>query len=40
MLALFLKCSLDAAIILIISILSKNKAFYIAGLVPLFRLLP
>ncbi|TCB49330.1 GlpM family protein [Acinetobacter sp. ANC 4779] len=36
MLALFLKCSLGAAVVLIISILSKSKAFYIAGLVPLF----
>ncbi|MGA9699496.1 MULTISPECIES: GlpM family protein [Acinetobacter] len=36
MLALFLKCSLGAAVVLIISLLSKSKAFYIAGLVPLF----
>lgn len=36
MLTLFLKCSLGAAVVLIISILSKSKAFYIAGLVPLF----
>ncbi|MFY5897736.1 GlpM family protein [Acinetobacter pittii] len=34
--ALFLKCMLGAGVILIISILSKSKAFYIAGLVPLF----
>ncbi|MFV5659801.1 GlpM family protein [Acinetobacter pittii] len=34
--ALFLKCMLGAAVVLIISILSKSKAFYIAGLVPLF----
>ena len=36
MLALFLQCSLGAAVVLIISLLSKSKAFYIAGLVPLF----
>lgn len=36
MLALLLKCGLGAAVVLIISILSKSKAFYIAGLVPLF----
>ena len=36
MLALFLKCMLGAGVVLIISILSKSKAFYIAGLVPLF----
>ncbi|MGB9190555.1 MULTISPECIES: GlpM family protein [unclassified Acinetobacter] len=36
MLALFLKCILGAAVVLIISLLSKSKAFYIAGLVPLF----
>ena len=34
--ALFLKCMLGAGVVLIISILSKTKAFYIAGLVPLF----
>ena len=34
--ALFLKCMLGALVVLIISILSKSKAFYIAGLVPLF----
>lgn len=34
--ALFLKCILGAAVVLLISILSKSKAFYIAGLVPLF----
>lgn len=34
--ALFLKCMLGARVVLIISILSKSKAFYIAGLVPLF----
>ncbi|MBD1220836.1 GlpM family protein [Acinetobacter seifertii] len=33
--ALFLKC-MGAGVVLIISILSKSKAFYIAGLVPLF----
>ena len=31
--ALFLKCMLGAGVVLIISILSKSKAFYIAGLV-------
>lgn len=36
MFALFLKCALGAAVVLLISILSKSKAFYIAGLVPLF----
>jgi membrane protein GlpM len=36
MFSLFLKCVLGAAVVLIISILSKSKAFYIAGLVPLF----
>lgn len=36
MLALFLKCILGAAVVLIISLLSKSKAFYIAGLVSLF----
>lgn len=34
--ALFSKCMLGAGVVLIISILSKSKAFYIAGLVPLF----
>lgn len=34
--ALFLKCMLGAGVVLIISILSKSKAFYIAGLIPLF----
>ena len=34
--ALFLKCMLGAGVVLIISILSKSNAFYIAGLVPLF----
>jgi len=34
--ALFLKCMLGAGVVLFISILSKSKAFYIAGLVPLF----
>jgi len=34
--ALFLKCMSGAGVVLIISILSKSKAFYIAGLVPLF----
>lgn len=33
---LFLKCMLGAGVVLIISVLSKSKAFYIAGLVPLF----
>lgn len=36
MLSLFLKCILGAVVVLLISILSKSKAFYIAGLVPLF----
>ena len=36
MLSLFLKCILGFAVVLVISILSKSKAFYIAGLVPLF----
>ncbi|GLG84566.1 GlpM family protein [Acinetobacter calcoaceticus] len=34
--ALFLKCMLGAGVVIIISVLSKSKAFYIAGLVPLF----
>ncbi|MEB3768161.1 GlpM family protein [Acinetobacter sp. MD2] len=36
MLGLFLKCILGALVVLLISILSKSKAFYIAGLIPLF----
>ena len=36
MLSLFLKCIIGAVVVLLISILSKSKAFYIAGLVPLF----
>ena len=36
MLSLFLKCVMGAGVVLLISILSKSKAFYIAGLVPLF----
>ena len=36
MLGLFFKCLLGALVVLLISILSKSKAFYIAGLVPLF----
>ena len=36
MLSLFLKCIIGAAVVLLISILSKSKIFYIAGLVPLF----
>ena len=36
MFGLFLKCVLGAAVVLIIAVLSKSKAFYIAGLVPLF----
>ena len=35
-LALIFKCTLGAIAVLIIAILSKSKAFYIAGLVPLF----
>ena len=34
--ALAFKCMLGALVVLLISILSKSKAFYIAGLVPLF----
>ncbi|ENV48575.1 hypothetical protein P255_00079 [Acinetobacter brisouii CIP 110357] len=34
--ALVFKCTLGALVVLLISILSKSKAFYIAGLVPLF----
>ena len=37
MLSLFLKCIKGAAVVLLISILSKSKTFYIAGLVPLFQ---
>lgn len=33
---LVFKCFLGAAVVLLISLLSKSKAFYIAGLVPLF----
>ena len=36
MLSLFLKCMLGAVAVLVISIFSKSKAFYLAGLVPLF----
>ncbi|WP_374665173.1 GlpM family protein [Acinetobacter sp.] len=36
MLSLFLKSLLGAAAVLIIALFSKSKAFYIAGLVPLF----
>lgn len=36
MLGLFLKCVLGAVVVLIIAVLSKSKAFYIAGLAPLF----
>ena len=34
--SLLLKCLLGAAVVLLIAMLSKSKAFYIAGLVPLF----
>ncbi|GAB2473893.1 GlpM family protein [Comamonas humi] len=34
--ALFLKCLLGAAAVLLIALLSKSKSFFIAGLVPLF----
>ncbi|MHA3048476.1 GlpM family protein [Acinetobacter sp. ANC 4641] len=34
--ALLFKCMLGALVVLLISVLSKSKAFYIAGLVPLF----
>ena len=34
--ALAFKCMLGALVVLLISVLSKSKAFYIAGLVPLF----
>ncbi|TFH93303.1 GlpM family protein [Vibrio ouci] len=36
MLALFGKCLLGSAAVLMIALLSKSKSFYIAGLVPLF----
>ncbi|RTZ18167.1 GlpM family protein [Vibrio aquaticus] len=36
MLALFLKCLIGAAAVLLIALLSKSKNFYISGLVPLF----
>lgn len=36
MIALFLKCLLGAAAVLMIALLSKSKSFYISGLVPLF----
>lgn len=36
MAALWFKCLLGVAVVLLISALSKSKAFYIAGLVPLF----
>lgn len=36
MVALFLKCLLGAAAVLMIALLSKSKSFFIAGLVPLF----
>lgn len=36
MVGLFLKCLLGALMVLIISVLSKSKSFYIAGLIPLF----
>lgn len=34
--ALAFKCMLGALVVLLISVLSKSKSFYIAGLVPLF----
>ena len=34
--SLLLKCLLGAVVVLLIAMLSKSKAFYIAGLVPLF----
>ncbi len=34
--SLFLKCLVGALAVLIIAVLSKSRAFYIAGLVPLF----
>jgi uncharacterized membrane protein (GlpM family) len=36
MIGLFFKCALGAAVVLLISLLSKSRSFYIAGLVPLF----
>jgi len=36
MVALFLKCLVGAAAVLLIALLSKSKNFFIAGLVPLF----
>ena len=36
MLALFTKCLIGAAVVLVIAVLSKNKHYFIAGLVPLF----
>ena len=36
MLALILKCSLGAAAVLVIALLSRTRSFYVAGLVPLF----
>jgi len=35
-LALFLKCLLGAAAVLVIALLSKSRSFFVAGLVPLF----
>ena len=34
--SLLLKCLFGAVVVLLIAMLSKSKAFYIAGLVPLF----
>jgi membrane protein GlpM len=36
MVALFLKCLLGAAAVLLIALLSRSKSFFISGLVPLF----
>ncbi|GAB3672564.1 GlpM family protein [Salinisphaera aquimarina] len=36
MVALFLKCLLGAAAVLLIALLSKSKSFFVSGLVPLF----
>lgn len=36
MTALFFKCLMGAAAVLLIAVLSKSRSFYIAGLVPLF----
>lgn len=36
MVALFFKCLIGAAAVLVIALLSKSKNFFIAGLVPLF----